>query len=137
MQRFCVSRSRVTPYFGMSLFIICFLPIIANPQVTIAFDINNQPVSFGVSRIEKALQQSGQQVQKIKLSSAQKKANIVIEVNNNKQQPRRQKEGFEIANRNNTLLISAIDTAGAMYGALDVAEQSGWVKLGKVFQAKK
>lgn len=116
-------------YIG--LFALYFLPVVLSAQVTVAFDFNNEPVSFGVSRIEKALKGSGQPVQKIKLSAAPRKANIIIEISNNNQQSRRQKEGFEISHHNNTLLVSAIDTVGAMYGALDVAEQ---ITMGKKWQ---
>jgi ribosome-associated translation inhibitor RaiA len=115
----------------IGLFIICFLSSIVKAQVTIAFDINNKPVSFGVTRIEEALNKSGRQVRKINSSSNSTNANIIIQVLVAKELSSIQKEGFEIAYRNKTLTISATDTAGAMYGALDVAEQ---IRMGKTWQ---
>lgn len=112
------------------LFIIYFLPVVSNAQVTVAFDMNSQPVSFGVSRIEQALKKSGKQLRKIRLPS-NADPNIVIQVLAAKEILSIQKEGFEIDYKNKGLLISAIDATGAMYGALDVAEQ---IRMGKTWQ---
>jgi hypothetical protein len=100
--------------------------VFVSAQVTIAFDFNNKPIAFGVTKIEEALKSSGQKLRRIQLSQASNKTNLVIRLYPGKQTLR--KEGFEIGNRDNMLTISAIDAAGAMYGALDVAEQ---IRMGK------
>lgn len=109
-----------------------FLPLFVCAQVRIAFDFGNQPVAFGVKHIENALQQAGQKIQKIKLSAAADKANILIRILSSGQNSSITKEGFEIDNHKNILTISAIDAAGAMYGALHVAEQ---IEMGKKWQS--
>lgn len=114
------------------LFIICLLPVIANGQLIVAFDINNQPVSFGVSRLEQALNKAGQQVRKIDLRKGLNDANVVVQVITTKEPSSIQKQGFQIEHKNKVLFISAIDAAGAMYGALDAAEQ---IRMGKAWQA--
>ncbi len=112
--------------------IIFFLPLLTMAQVTIAFDDNIQPVVFGVSRLEEALKKSGQQVQKTNFAVTSKEANIVIQVTTRQvADPSLQKEGYQISNKNNNLLVSAIDPAGAMYGVMDVAEQ---ITMGKTWQ---
>ena len=109
-----------------------FLPLFVCAQVRIAFDFGNQPVAFGVKHIENSLQQAGQKIQKIKLSAAADKANILIRILSSGQNSSITKEGFEIDNHKNILTISAIDAAGAMYGALHVAEQ---IEMGKKWQS--
>jgi hypothetical protein len=129
----CKILNNIRSYFLNAAFVKCvsfitifFFPLFVSAQVTIAFDFNNQPIAFGVTKIEDALKSSGQKLQRIQLSQASNKTNIVIRLNAGKQTLR--KEGFEINNQNNILTISAIDAAGAMYGALDVAEQ---ISMGK------
>ncbi|MGZ5135209.1 MAG: hypothetical protein ACXWCG_08665, partial [Flavitalea sp.] len=119
------------------LFGLYFLPCfsqqttITEKQVVIAFDWNNQPASFGVSRLEEALTKYGKQVRKMDLKEGIKVANIVIQLLDPKVPSSIQKEGFEISYKNKVLFISAIDATGTMYGALEVAEQ---IRMGNTFQ---
>ncbi len=114
------------------LLVNCFLVWNVNAQVTVAYDTNNQPVSFGVSRLEEALNKSGLQVKKIAWSTDNANANVVIQVLAAAALPSIRNEGFEINYTNKMLFVSAIDAAGAMYGLLDVAEQ---IRMGKNWQS--
>jgi len=118
------------------LFIVCLLPLFSDAQVRVAFDPNDQPMSFGVSRMEEALKRSGQQVRRMDISSGAgegraEKANILVRVVPSGELPSVRKEGFEIRYTDNVLIVSATDAAGAMYGALDVA---GQIRMGKGWQ---
>jgi hypothetical protein len=102
--------------------------VTGSSQLTVAFDKTNQSVSFGVSRMEEALNKSGQQVRNVALDESLKVANVVIQVLPANALASIRKEGFEISYKSKVLFISAIDATGAMYGALDVAEQ---IRMGK------
>ena len=112
------------------LFTLYFFPAATIAQITIAFDMNNQPVSFGVSQIGNELKISHQQVSKIKLAD-NSSANIVVQMIPDKNASAISKEGFVIAHNNGQLFISATDETGAMYGALEVAEQ---LSMGKTWK---
>ncbi len=118
-------KIRRIQYFVKSaaLLIMYTLPVLLHAQINIAFNLNNHPVAFGVTQLEEAFNKAGQQVNKIDLAAGYKNANIVIQISDDQNHLSIQKEGFEIAYKNKQLVISAIDAAGAMYGALDVAEQ--------------
>jgi hypothetical protein len=98
-------------------------------QTTIAFDWESQPLLFGVSRIEKAFQKSGHPVKKISINQGFRDAGIEIRVIG--QDASLRKEGYTITHKENRLLVTAIDPVGAMYGALDVAEQ---IAMGQPWQ---
>lgn len=104
---------------------------VAQSQVAIAFDTSNQPVAFGVSQIEKALHATKHEVKKINITSGSNNANIVISFSSNHSSVSVQKEGYTIGYKNKVLVIKAVDPAGAMYGAFDVAEQ---INMGKAWQ---
>jgi Glycosyl hydrolase family 20, domain 2 len=111
--------------------LLFFLPFLAGAQVSIVFDQHLAPVAFGVNRLEEALKKSGLKVQKTAAQPALSRENIIIRVMIPPADPALQKEGYRIHYRDKTLLISAIDAAGAMYGTLDVAEQ---IKMGRAWQ---
>ena len=104
---------------------------ITNAPVTVAFDWNNQPVSFGVSRMEESLNKTGVQILKIDLKGGFKDADVVVQVLPGKDLVSTKKEGFELSYKDKILFVSAIDAAGGMYGALEVAEQ---IRMGKTWQ---
>lgn len=100
-------------------------------QTRIAYDINEQPIAFAVNNIEETLSKSGQKIERINLLKGANNANIIIEVLDAGKFPGLKKEGFSIDYKNKVLHISAIDVVGAMYGALEVAEQ---LSMGKTWQ---
>jgi len=99
-----------------------------NAQVSVAFDTASKPLAFGVDRLQKAFQISGQQViaTNITADPAQDISVIISKADTSIK-----KEGFRISFLNKKLRITAIDTTGAMYGLLEVAEQ---IQLGNVWQ---
>ncbi|WP_229970369.1 hypothetical protein [Pontibacter harenae] len=109
-----------------------FLPGTVLAQVSVAFDAAEKPIAFGVGKIEEALQKSGQKINKSNLTASRSKANIVIEVIPDGAKVALQKEGFSVAYEGKTLVVTALDPVGAMYGALHVAEQ---LQMGKTWQA--
>src|SRR5665647_2155988 len=125
LQKMVTCKIKTTQYLmrSIGLFIMYLLPVVLHAQINIAFELKNQPIVFGVSRIEDAFKKSGQQVRKIDMAGANKNTTILIGLNEENKSLSLQKEGYEIAYKNKQLIISAIDAAGAMYGALDVAEQ--------------
>src|SRR6267142_3052265 len=117
--RILCGRSSFRPIlFG---WVLILLPAIALAQTTIAFDGNSQPLLFGVSRIEKALQKSGRSVNKVKINADLQDIEIVINIIG--ADPKLRKEGYALSHTGGKLQITAIDPVGAMYGALDLAEQ--------------
>ena len=115
----------------IGLLIINLFSASSNAQVKIAYDLNNQPISFGVRSIEEELHKSGVQLQKMKLDGKREDANIVVQVSEVKGVSSLRPEGYLVEYKNKILIISAIDERGAMYGALDVAEQ---MRMGKTWQ---
>ncbi len=116
---------------NIGLCILYFLPLVLHAQINIAFDLNSQPVAFGVSRIADALKKSGQPVTNIDLTAGDKHATILIHITNENTTSSIQKGGYQIAYQNRQLVITAVDATGAMYGAMDVAEQ---LRMGKSIQ---
>jgi len=102
----------------------------ASAQTIISYNIDSQPLLFGVSQIEKALNKSGQKVQKNK-SPDHLESTIIVQVLPDAN-PALIKEGFSITHRENKLWITSNDPTGAMYGALDVAEQ---LEMGKTWKS--
>ena len=78
---------------------------------------------------------SGQKVQKVNSPTNVAGAAIIIEVLSDPL-PALQKEGFQISHHKNTLQITSNDYVGAMYGALDVAEQLEMGKTSKTISDK-
>jgi len=113
---------------GMNSFpgipMVCLL--LALPAITLAQTSgtlvgDSQPIRFGLSRVEKALQKSGHPIGKIKINRDLLDAEIGIKVVDHAATIR--KEGYTITHQGGKVMITAIDQGGAMYGALDVAEQ--------------
>ncbi len=98
------------------------------PRVLLQFDATAAPVAFGAKRLQAALDQAEFGVQLAKPSGAASAATariaIVVPPADDAQHPA---EGFAIRRSANdgTLAIKIVggDAAGAMYGALEVAEQ--------------
>ena len=105
------------------LFLMCLLSGLVNAQVIIDYDVSDKPVAFGVRHIEEALLSSGIHVNKMDGKEGAGHRDIAISIKPAAELPFVRKEGFDIRYRNKVLMVSAIDNAGAMYGALDVAEQ--------------
>ncbi len=112
--------------------LLLVLHIKANGQTSIAFDTSSQPLLYGVSRIEKALQTSGITIRRISTAPDILEADIFIQIHGNSPDLAINKEGYKISHNKTTLRIEAIDPVGAMYGALDVAEQ---IASGKTWQS--
>ncbi len=106
---------------------------IAYGQVLVAYDTSSAPIKFGISKLEKALQGTGQPA-KSNLSSPAANANIVVQIDPAAKDRGVLKEGFDIRAMNGQLVITAVDAAGAMYGAMEVAEQIGMGKKWKLIQ---
>ena len=116
---------------GVVLFILLLLPAVTNAQTIITYNAESQPLLFGLGKIEIELKKSGNEIQTIKITEGGKQGNIHIQVLLN-QDPALRKEGFKIYYRENRLNIIANDPIGAMYGAMDVAEQ---IQMGKTWQS--
>lgn len=135
---FCNRKSIQQSIKLVGFFTMFSLPVVVlYARLTVAFDLNNQPIVFSVSRMEAALKQSGEQVQKSALQAGSANADIIISIVSDNKNLSPQKEGYDIHYQNKVLLISAIDAAGAMYGTLDAAEQIRMGKTWKNITAKK
>ncbi|QMW04382.1 hypothetical protein [Spirosoma foliorum] len=98
------------------------------PQLVIAFDTASKPIQFGVSRLERALQKVGQALKKEPIRSNTQSTGILVSVQPAQGEQFIREEGYRISYQNNSLLITAVNDAGAMYGVLDIAEQ---IQMGK------
>lgn len=94
-------------------------------QTVIAYSHESKPVLFGVGRIAKALENQEPSI-RVKKDEAGNADDILIRVD--AATPGLQREGYEIIHKGKQLIIHAVDPAGAMYGALYVAEQ---IRLGE------
>ena len=102
------------------------------PRVALEFDANSPPVAFGAERLRQALEQAGYSVEQVPDTGAAP-ARIAVRVEPSRstepagEAMRPAAEGFalETATRDGapTIAIRGGDAAGAMYGALDLAEQ--------------
>ena len=110
----------------MMLFI--FFPVITFAQATIAFDTLSQPQVFGVKLLIEALRKSGTGLKRMKNVSGRADADINIKIAND---PALKKEGYKISRQNKKIIVTAVDQAGGMYGAMDLAEQ---IDMGKSLQ---
>ncbi|MEJ7767846.1 MAG: DUF1080 domain-containing protein [Chitinophagaceae bacterium] len=101
-------------------------------RISIAFDTSSKLMMFGVDRLKRAFQRSGQQVITSNLKGAGKSEDITVSISGAAKLI--QKEGYNISFINNKMKITAIDATGAMYGILDIAEQ---MQMGKTWQTVK
>ncbi len=92
-------------------------------QTTIVFDQDSQPILFGVTRIEKALQKSRVSHEEINDSTGTTASRPGPSVAPSPADPTLIKEGYIIRHKERRVIITGADPVGAMYGALDVAEQ--------------
>ena len=104
---------------------------LAISPVIVAFDTTHKSIQFGVSLIEKALQKIGQSVREQPLSASKAPAAVTIRLLPSGAKSAIRGEGYQLGNQSGRLTITAIDPVGAMYGAMDVAEQ---VRMGKTLK---
>jgi hypothetical protein len=102
-----------------------------NYQVAITFDTSSKPLRFGVDHLEKALQKAGQSVRTESLTAQAKTGNITIRVLSTQVEPSIHEGGYRISYQAGQLQLTAVDPVGAMYGAMDVAEQ---ISMGKTWK---
>ncbi|OJW74817.1 MAG: hypothetical protein BGO59_28345 [Spirosoma sp. 48-14] len=120
------------------LFILLFWPTMLFGQarkapLAIAFDSTSPPIRFGVDHLKKALQGAGYSSNKQPIKST---AAIRIQVLPAQANPSIQAEGYRIGCRANQLQITATNATGAMYGAMEVAEQIRMEKSWKALRPK-
>lgn len=125
----CVDPKKMRGLFFLLL--LLFIANVSHAQTVISYNIESQPLLFGISQIEKVLEKSGHKVRKIKSTADTKEGNILIQITADRADPALKKEGYKISYHENKLWITANDPVGAMYGALDVAEQ---IQMGKTWQ---
>ncbi|GAB4034831.1 hypothetical protein GCM10028809_41690 [Spirosoma gilvum] len=94
-------------------------------MLTIAFDTTSSPIRFGVDHLKKALRQAGYPVDRKSVNSA---ATITIRVVPAQANSSIREEGYRISYQANQLQLTATNATGAMYGAMEVAEQ---IRMGK------
>lgn len=102
----------------------------ASPLV-VAFDTTNKTILFGVGELVKALRETGQDVQLQLLPPGLSTAELTIRVVAKSTLPGIQNEGYSLVSQRGQLMVSAISAVGAMYGAMDVAEQ---IRMGKTLK---
>ena len=112
----------------LSSFVLICYPILVSGQLTIGYNLASEPVHFGITKIEEALQSSSPLVQRIRTEEGGD-AEILIVVDG--ALSGLQREGFQITHQGGKLFVRAKDPSGAMYGAMDVAEQ---IRMGKTWQ---
>ena len=100
----------------------------SNQPIIVAFDATSKPIRFGMGEIEKALKKTEQSVREQSLYVNGLSADISIRVLPKPGKPAIQEEGYRLENQSGRILITATDATGAMYGAMDVAEQ---LRMGK------
>ena len=91
--------------------------------IVVAFDTTSKSVRFGVSQLAEALQKTGQLVRNQTLTTSQVSAAITIRMIPSGANVAVKAEGYQRSNQSGKILITASDEVGAMYGAMDVAEQ--------------
>ena len=92
-------------------------------SVVVAFDTTSKPVRFGISELGIALKKTGQSVRTQPLNANGLPADITIRLVISGANVPVRDEGYQVSNQSGKLLITATDPVGAMYGAMDVAEQ--------------
>ena len=100
----------------------------ADIPVIVAFDTTSKHIRFGVSQIEKALRKTGQSAHEQPLATNQSSAAVTIRLIPPGANAPVGKEGYQISNQLGKIRITASDPVGAMYGAMDVAEQ---IRMGR------
>ena len=102
-------------------------------QVSISIDKSSPMQVFGVSKIEAALQKLSVTTQVVEKSHSTGKEKIQLKIVSQNSDPELKKEGYRIGKSGDSILITAIDQSGAMYGLMDMAEQiemqKGLVKI--------
>ena len=100
--------------------LICLFPAPSSGQITIAISDESQPLLFGIQRIGHALSERGASSQIITT-----KSNDMVDIRFvvDAAHPGLKAEGYRISRSRGGIVVKARDAAGAMYGALDIAEQ--------------
>ncbi|CAN5133644.1 hypothetical protein BH20BAC1_BH20BAC1_07440 [soil metagenome] len=101
-------------------------------QISVACDTSVKQLSFGIDRLRKAFERYEQHVVINNPSTGNPPADISVVISGGNTLIK--KEGYNLSQVNKKLRITAIDTTGAMYGILDVAEQ---IEMGKALQQVK
>lgn len=106
------------------------LPLVAAAQIRIAYNEESAPLRFGLERIREALE--GHPVSIVQSSTANADIRIIVD----KFHDGLIAEGYEIIH-NGGVMLNAVDASGAMYGALDIAQQLQGKKDLKSLRPKK
>ncbi|MBA4053387.1 MAG: hypothetical protein C0490_01620 [Marivirga sp.] len=123
---------RSSQYCKVSSVFLCFLFLLTTrlyAQIVIHYNADSEPVKFGATHLELALKKNGHFVRKNFSQSDTQNSDISILVS--KKVPSLKKEGYAISHELKKITITAIDPVGAMYGALDLAEQ---LQMGRSLQ---
>jgi len=96
---------------------------VTGQPISIAFDVNSTQQIFGVSQLEIALHEINRKPVQVSLEKATGSENIKVQVTDSISNPSIKREGFRIGHRNGSLIITAIDQVGAMYGLMELGEQ--------------
>lgn len=92
-------------------------------SLVIAHESANKMIGFGASALVDAIRKTGQAAREQSLNSQDAPAEIIIRKVSGQEQPHLKEGGYQISTRSGKILIAGTDHAGAMYGAMDVAEQ--------------
>lgn len=101
-------------------------------EVTITIDKSSPQEVFGASKIEIALSKLGIPSKVIDESMASGKESIQLKIISQDENSVIKQEGFRISKSGKSYLVSAIESTGAMYGLMDLAEQ---IEMHKGFKA--
>jgi len=99
------------------------VPARTSASLVIAYETANQMIGFGASALVDAIRKTGQTAREQSLDSPEAPAEITIRKVSGQEQPHLKEGGYQISARSGKILITGTDHAGAMYGAMDVAEQ--------------
>ncbi|MFC1761118.1 hypothetical protein ACFL6U_03460 [Planctomycetota bacterium] len=92
-------------------------------QVVITIDQASPAQGFGAAKVEAALQKVNLSPHIVAQSAATDETRIQVKLIDSTEDSKLEKEGFRIGRSGNSLMITAIDPAGAMYGLMELAEQ--------------
>jgi hypothetical protein len=92
------------------------------PAPKILYDTTNAQLRFGIGRLQDALQKAGY------THTPAPRDTVIVRILPPQALPTVRREGYQHRYQGFKLMIEATDTSGAMYGALDAAEQ---VRMGK------
>jgi hypothetical protein len=103
------------------LLLLFLLPATALPQTAVHYPADSPPVRFGAEKLVRALEATGQRVTVNGAAPAGTAAGTVT-IRLRAGEAGLRKEGFRIGREGQDVVVVAADPAGAMYGALELAE---------------